>query len=145
VYVKGDLRIDDSSTLNITGNVRFVVGTSRRDDENIKIDRSTVTIASGGNLLFLASGNFKATSSYHVNSGGSASNLLIMTMGDIKLEDSGDLKGGLYALDDIKIQESATFTGAMAARDNIEREGSHSTVTYDPAAATGVIGNIKTC
>ncbi|MBI5179337.1 MAG: hypothetical protein HZA04_08800 [Nitrospinae bacterium] len=147
VYVKGDFKVRDSSTLNVTGNVRFVVGTSRRDDENVIMQGATVNIATGGNLLLVASGRFKAENNFAVNSGAgsSASNLLIMTMGDIKFENNGTIKGGLYSLDDIKIDNSPTITGAMVAVDKIDKEHASSVINYDNTAGQSVVNNIKTC
>jgi len=146
VYVNGDFDVQSSSTLNITGNVRFVVGTAG-SGKDAEINGSTVNIASGGNLLIMAAEDFKAENNFQINtgSGSSAGNFLAMAQKDIKVENNGSMKGGLYAGDDVKVENSASVTGSMVAGDKAEREGGSSTVTFDNTAGQSVVNNIPVC
>ncbi|MBI5179336.1 MAG: pilus assembly PilX N-terminal domain-containing protein [Nitrospinae bacterium] len=144
VYVKGDFDLKGNSTLNINGNVRFVVGVSGTT-KDIKVNGATVNITNGA-LFMMASGEFKAENSFKVNSGaGSLSdNLLVMTQKEIKFENNGSAKGGFYSMDEVKIENNPTITGAMVGKSKVEAEN-NPTITWDSNAAKNVTGNIKTC
>ncbi|WP_370298802.1 DUF6701 domain-containing protein, partial [Pontibacterium sp.] len=94
-----------------------------------------IRISGTGTVRILLKGNGRFESGSDINAGGDASQLIIYSRGEVKLESNATVTGFIYAKRTVRLYNRAEVTGAVSGKD-VELRSSASKVTYLPSAVS---------
>jgi len=121
-------------TLSSTGTIYMQSGTYYFSDITL-MNTATIILAPGAEVTLYVTGDIEMKNSSSVNVGGSPSDFLIYSQGDLVLKNSGDFYGSFYSPDgDCDLRNSGEFFGSIIANTIISHNSSN--FHYDRNLAT---------